>query len=207
MILVGHDFGEVTCRPVVINAELASWHRMDGDDRLGLEGLDGLYNGAGFRFTDRAGAAVVSMSGARFSPIAGGEVSIAIDAIDILTSTSGQAVRVGDWEDGYGGALPYPRVVVEKAEQTSGQLGGGGLVPVDAAEDEDGIGARTEDGHNQRLALDGVAKSNRANGGAVAWAFLGSWCDNFYGVWNRLMCLETASQSDGRGEQEQQYQA
>ena len=199
MIFVGHDLGEVSGWAVVINAEVASLHRMDGDDRLGLEGLNSLYDGAGFRFTQGTAATIVLISGARSLPIRGGEVSIAIDAIDILASTLSQAVRVGGVEDGYGGALPYPGVVVEKVEQALGQLGGGGLVAVDAAEDEDGIGFRTEDGHDQRLALDGAAKSNRANGPIR--------CDKFYAVRNGLMCLEAASQGDDGGEQEQEYQA
>ena len=85
---------------------------MNGDDRLGLEDKDGLYDGAGFGLTEWAGASVVSLSGARCLPIGGGEVSIAVDAIDILARTFGEAIGVGGGEDGYGSVLAYPGVAV-----------------------------------------------------------------------------------------------
>lgn len=137
---------------------------MDGNDEAGLERLDGFDDGLGFRLTEGARATIESMSRSGCSPIISGEIAIAIDAINVLAGTFGQTVGVGLRENGYGSISPDLGVVPEKTNQTVGQLGAGGLGAVDAAKDEDGVGAKTEDGHNQRFALDGVAESYGADG-------------------------------------------
>ena len=141
---------------------------MDGYDEAGLEGLDGFYDGSGFGFTEGVGTAIVSMSGSRFSPIGGGEISIAIDTIDILARTFSQAVGVGLREDGYGGFAPALGVASEKAAETVGQLGRGGLVAVNTAKNEDGVRAGSKEIHDQGPALDRTAESYRADGGFVS---------------------------------------
>ena len=166
--------------------------------------MDGFYDGSGFGLTEGVGATIESMSGSRFSPIGGGEVSIAIDAIDILAGTFSQAIRVGLREDGYGGSAPNLGVVVKKAAETVGQLGRCGFVAVNTAEDEDGVGAGSKEIHDQGSALDGVAESYGADG-AFVQVFNGRW-DNFYGMWKRLGGPEATTEGDDGGEKEKKYQ-
>ena len=167
---------------------------MDGHNKTRLKHPHSLYDSPSLGLTQGARATIEAMSRSRFSPIGSREISIAIDSIDVLAGAFCQAVGVGLREDGYGSFAPDLGVVSEKAAETVGQLGGGGLVAVDAAKDEDGVGARTEDGHDQRFALDGVAESYGADG-EVVLAFTSRW-DNFYGMRKRLGGPEAAGQGN-----------